>query len=147
MTPFTLAPNLHLAALDPRMFLLPLLLGCGVYLVLSGMPFARPKPDLGERLRQLDVDERMRLAELSRHASRPLFSSRLLENMLRPIVEDVGRAIRGMLLRVGLAGGSELEDRLRIVRPGVDLVQFMGEKVAAGMIVAVIFPLRNLLRM
>jgi tight adherence protein C len=145
--PFSLAANLHFAAPDARVVVLPLLLGCGVYLLLMALPFGRPRPDLGERLRQLDVDERIRVAELGRYTARPLFSSRLLETMLRPIVEDAGRGMRRVLSRVGLAGGRELEVRLQLVRPGVDLVQFMGEKVAAGAIVALTFPLMNLLRM
>ena len=45
---------------------LPLLLCMGVYLVLTSLPSGRPRPDLGDRLRQLDVDERIRLAELAR---------------------------------------------------------------------------------
>jgi tight adherence protein C len=145
--PFSLAASLHLAPLDLRMVVLPLLLGCGVYLVLTALPIGRPKPELGDRLRRLDVDERIRLAELGRHAAQPLFTSRVLESMLRPIVEDAGRGVRRVLARVGLAGGRELDERLRLVRPGVDLVQFMGEKVAAGVIVALTFPLMNLLRL
>jgi len=147
MTPFPLAANLHFVALDARVVVLPVVLGLGIYLLLSTLPLGRPRPDLGERLRKLDVDERIRMAELGRHMARPLFSSRLLENMLRPIVEDVGRGVRRVLLRVGLGGSRELEDRLHLVRPGVDLVQFMGEKVAAGVIVALTFPLMNVLRM
>jgi tight adherence protein C len=139
--------ELHVPPVDLRVVLLPLLLGLGLYLVLSTLSLGKPRPDLGERLRQLDVDERIRLAELGRRVSQPLFSSRLLENMLRPIVEDAGRAMRTVLLRIGLGGSRELEDRLRLVRPGVDLVQFIGEKVAAGVIVAVTFPVMNLLRM
>jgi tight adherence protein C len=50
-----------------------------------------------------------------------------------------------VLLRIGLAGGRELEVRLRVARPGVEVVQLMGEKVAAGLIVAVTFPLMSLL--
>src|SRR6266496_3776177 len=128
--------TLHLAALDPRVVLLPLLIGLGLYLVLTALPVGRPKPDLGERLRLLDVDERIRLAELGRHEVRPLFTSRILENMLRPVIEDAGRLLRGVLLRLGLAGGRELEARLRILRPGVEVVQFFGEKVATGLILA-----------
>ena len=147
MMPFSLAADFHLAALDARVILLPLALGLGLYLLLGATPLGRPRADLGERLRRLDVDERIRQAELGRRAARPLFSSRLLESMLRPIVEDAGRGVRSVLLRIGLAGGHELEQRLRLARPGVDLVQFMGEKVAAGVIVALMFPLMNLLRM
>jgi tight adherence protein C len=137
----------HLPGLDARVVVLPLVLGLGLYLVLTGLPIARPKPDLGERLRSLDVDERIRLAELGRHAGKPLFASRLLEGMLRPIIEDAGRVLGGVLSRIGLTGGAELEMRLRVVRPGVDVVQFRGEKVVAGLIVSATFPLMNVLRM
>ncbi len=135
----------QLPAVDARVVVLPLALGLGVYLLLTAQPIGRPKPDLGERLRRLDVDERIRMAELGRYASQPLFASRLLENMLRPMVEDAGRLLRMLLLRLGLAGGRELEGRLGVLRPGVEVVQFLGEKVAAGLIVAVMFPLMNLL--
>ncbi|HTD76082.1 MAG TPA: type II secretion system F family protein [Chloroflexota bacterium] len=137
--------SVQLTAVDARVVVLPLVLGLGLYLVLTAQPIGRPKPDLGERLRRLDVDERIRVAELGRHASRPLFASRLLENMLRPMIEDAGRLLRMLLLRLGLAGGRELEARLRVLRPGVEVVQFLGEKVAAGVIVAITFPLMNLL--
>jgi tight adherence protein C len=137
--------TLQLAALDPRVVLLPLLVGLGLYLVLTALPVGRPKPDLGERLQLLDVDERIRLAELGRREVRPLFTSRILENMLRPVIEDAGRLLRGVLLRLGLAGGRELEARLRILRPGVEVVQFLGEKVASGLVTAATFPLMNLL--
>jgi len=147
MNPVWLPGSIHLAALDLRVIVLPVLLGVGVYLSLTAVSFGRPRPDLGQRLRQLDVDERIRLAELGRRTSRPLFSSRWLEGMLRPIVEDLGRLLRSGLLRLGLAGGRELELRLNVARPGVDVTQFMGEKVAAGIIVAVTFPLMNVLHM
>jgi tight adherence protein C len=137
--------TLQLAALDPRVVLLPLLAGLGLYLVLTAMPLGRPKPDLGERLRLLDVDERIRVAELGRREVRPLFASRILESMLRPVIEDAGRLLRSVLLRLGLAGGRELEARLRILRPGVEVVQFLGEKVATGLVMAATFPLMNLL--
>jgi tight adherence protein C len=136
--------SVQLAALDARVVVLPLLFGLGLYLLLTAQPFGRPKPDLGERLRSLDVDERMRLADLGRHGARPLFASRILESILRPVVEDAGRLLRAVLLRLGLARGRELEARLRILRPGVEVVQFLGEKVTTGLIVAAMFPLMNL---
>jgi tight adherence protein C len=147
MSPAWLAGSLHLTSVDVRVLVLPVLLGAGVYLMLTAVSFGRPRPDLGYRLRQLDVDERIRLAELGRRTSRPLFSSRWLESMLRPIVEDLGRGLRSVLLRLGLAGGRELEQRLGMARPGIDVTQFMGEKVAVGIIVAVTFPLMNVLHM
>jgi tight adherence protein C len=133
------------AALDARVVLLPLLFGLGIYLLLTAQPIGRPRPNLGERLRLLDVDERVRQVELGKRAGRPLFASRLLEGMLRPVVEDAGRVLRAVLLRLGLAGGRELETRLAVLRPGVEVVQFLGEKVATGLIVAAILPLMNLL--
>jgi tight adherence protein C len=125
---------------------LPLVFGLGVYLVLTAQPLGRPKPDLGERLRLLDVDERMRVADEARYARKPLFASRILEGMLRPVIEDVGRALRKLLLRLGLAGGRELEAQLRVLRPGVEVVQFLGEKVATGLIAGATFPLMNVLQ-
>src|SRR5579864_7392305 len=97
MLPF---PLLHLPPLDPRVIILPLLLGLGMYLILSWLPVGRPKPDLGERLSALDVDERIRQAEWGRRASTPLFSSRLLEGMLRPIIDDTGRVLGSALARL-----------------------------------------------
>jgi tight adherence protein C len=145
MTLAVFGPTFQFAALDARVLLLPLLLGLGLYLLLTSQPLGRPKPDLGERLRRLDVDERIRLAELGRHESRPLFASRLLDNMLRPVIEDAGRLLRGVFQRLGLAGGRELEARLRVLRPGVEVIQLLGEKVATGLIVAAVLPLMNLL--
>jgi tight adherence protein C len=142
-----LTPGLQLPALDPRIVFLPLLFGLGLYLILTSLPIGRPKPDLGERLRRMDVDERVRMADLDRFERRPLFASRMLENMLRPVVEDAGRLLRSILVRLGVASGRELEARLRVLRPGVEVIQFLGEKVATGLIVAAIFPLMNLLRL
>ncbi|MCA1648285.1 MAG: type II secretion system F family protein [Chloroflexi bacterium] len=140
-------PTTQLAAVDARVVLLPLLFGLGLYLVLTAQPLGRPKPDLGERLRLLDVDERIRLAELERHQPRQLFASRILDNMLRPVIEDAGRVLRGVLQRLGLSGGRALEARLRVLRPGVEVVQLLGEKVATGLIIGTLFPLMNLLHM
>jgi tight adherence protein C len=138
--------SLELRGLDPRVVIWPLLLGLGLYLLLTAQPIGRPKPDLGERLRRFDVDEQIRLAELGRHEARPLFASRLLEGMLRPVIDDLGRLVRSALLRLGLAGGPQLERRLRASRPGVELAQFMGEKAASGVVAATTFPLMNGLR-
>jgi tight adherence protein C len=137
---------LDLRAVDMRVIVWPLLVGVGVYLLVLTQPIARPRPDLGERLRRMDVDERLRLADLDRHATGPLFASRLLENMLRPVIDDAGRLLRAVLGRFGLAGGQDLERRLRMTRPGFEPVQFFGEKVASGMVLGSMFPLMNLLR-
>jgi len=130
------------SALELRVLLWPVLFGLGAYLLLTAQPIGRPKPDLAERLRRLDVDERIR-AEIERQDVRPIFASRLLEGMLRPALDDLGRLLRSVLGRFGLAGGEELERKLRIARPGVEPAQFFGEKVATGLVGLAIFPLMN----
>jgi tight adherence protein C len=134
---------------DPSIFQLrlvvwPVLFGLGAYLLLTAQPIGRPKPDLAERLRRLDVDERIR-AEIARQDVRPIFASRLLEGMLRPVLDDAGRLLRSLLGRFGLAGGQELERRLRIMRPGVEPAQFFGEKLASGLVGFAVFPVMTAL--
>jgi len=130
------------SALELRVLLWPVLFGLGAYLLLTAQPIGRPKPDLAERLRRLDVDERIR-AEIERQDVRPIFASRLLEAMVRPALDDLGRLLRSVLGRFGLAGGEELERKLRIARPGVEPAQFFGEKLATGLVGLGIFPLMN----
>ena len=127
-----------------RLLLWPLLFGLGAYLLLTTQPVGRPKPNLAERLRRLDVDERIR-AEMARQDVRPIFTSRLLEGMLRPVLDDAGRLLRSLLGRFGLAGGQELERRLQIMRPGVEPAQFFGEKLASGLVGFSVFPLMTAL--
>jgi tight adherence protein C len=79
--------------------------------------------------------------ELAQRYVRPIFMSRALEGMLRPILDDLGRLARGALGRVGLSGGAELERKLAIVRPGVEPIEFFGEKVLTGLIGLSVFPL------
>lgn len=138
--PFAIAPE----ALQPRVFIWPLLFGLGLYLLVTSQPIGRPKPDLAERLRRLDVDERIKM-ELERRDVRPIFASRLLESMLRPIVDDLGRLLRAALGSFGLGGGEELERKLRVARPGVEPIQFFGEKAISGLIGLGLFPLMNTL--
>ena len=128
------------AALQLRVLFWPLVFGLGLYLLVTAQPLGRPRPDLAERLRRLDVDERIRI-ELAQRYVRPIFMSRALEGMLRPVIDDLGRLARGALGRVGLSGGAELERKLAIVRPGVEPIQFFGEKVATGLIGLGLFPL------
>lgn len=139
--PFPFDPG----ALAPRVTAWPLLFGIGAYLVVTAQPIGRPKPDLAERLRRLDVDERIRM-ELRRRDVRPIFASRLLEAMLRPILDDIGRLFQAVLVRLGLMGIPELEKRLAITRPGVEVTQFLGEKVASGLVGLLIFPLMEALQ-
>jgi len=131
-------------ALSPEVVLWPLVFGVGAYLLLTSQPIGRPKPDLAERLRRLDVDERIRM-ELGVRETRPLFASRLLEAMLRPVLDDAGRLLQTILGRLGLAGAADLERRLSVARPSVGVVQFLGEKVASGLVGLLVFPLMEAL--
>src|SRR5438874_11424175 len=97
----------------------PLLFGLGAYMVLQAQPVGRPKPNLAERLRRLDVDERIR-SEMERpRSSQPIFAVRWLEGLLRPVIDDLGTVARALLMRFGFSGGHDLERRLRVARPGV----------------------------
>ncbi len=129
-------------ALEPRLLIWPLLFGLGAYLLLTAQPIGRPKSDLAERLRRLDVEERIR-AEIIGRGTRPIFASTLLEGMLRPVLDDLGRLLRTVLERFGLGGGRELERKLGIARSGVEPVQFLGEKVASALVGLGVFPLMN----
>jgi tight adherence protein C len=124
-----------------------LLFGLGVYLVLTAQPIGRPRPDLRERLRRLDVDERVR-DQIQRRDGRPIFASRVLESLLRPVLDDAGRWLQSALARFGLAGSAGvegLEGKLRLVRPGVEPTQFFGEKIVAGLVGLAAFPAMTLL--
>ena len=136
--------HLNLAGMPAAVILLPLLFSLGVYLVLMGQPLGRPRPDLKARLRRLNVDERVR-EQVSPPVRQPVFASRWLEAMLRPILDDVGRLVRGVLSLFGLGGGEALERRLRIARPEVEAPQFFGEKLVAGLIGLAFFPVLNAL--
>jgi tight adherence protein C len=129
-------------ALPVAVLVWPLLFGLGAYLLLTAQPVGEPKADLGEMLRRLDVDERVR-GEAGGGPARPMFASRLLESMLRPALDDAGRLLRAALARFGLGGGAELERALRLVRPGVDPAQFFGEKVASGLVGLALTPTLN----
>ena len=129
---------------EPQVVLWPLVFGLGAYLLFTAQPIGRPKLDLAERLRRLDVDERLRM-DLGRRRVRPLFASRLLEAMLRPILDDCGRVLHLVFQRLGLGGGEELARKLQIARPGVEPIQFFGEKVASGMIGLGLFPTMDVL--
>jgi hypothetical protein len=88
VTPTTfVAATIQAAALDARVVVLPLVFGLGLYLVLTALPFGRPKPDLGERLRLLDVDERIGWPIWTVTVSGRC-SLAHPRNILRPAVED-----------------------------------------------------------
>lgn len=136
--------GLDFGAIERDGLIWPLLFGAGIYLLVTAQPLGRPKPDLAERLRRLDVDERVRM-EADRRDIRPIFRSRLLEAVLRPMLDDFGRLARRWLDRFGLAGGQDLERELRVARPGVEPEQFWGEKIVGGLLGLALCPALNAL--
>jgi tight adherence protein C len=137
-----------LPTVDPRslqldVLLWPILFGVGIVLLLQAQPLGRPKVNLAERLLRLDVDERIRNELERRDTGRPIFATRWLEGILRPVLDDLGRLLRAVLARFGLAGGRDLERKLRMARPGVEPIQFFGEKLATGLVALTIFPIMN----
>lgn len=135
---------LDLRSLEGGPPLWPLLLGAGLYLLVTAQPIGRPRPDLAERLRRLDVDERMR-ADAEPRETQPIFRSRLLEALLRPVLDDLGRLARRWLGRFGLSGGGDLERALRVARPGVGPEQFWGERLVGGLLGLAFLPAMNAL--
>lgn len=135
---------LDLSRLDFNVLFWPLLFGAGAYLLLTAQPIGRPKPDLAERLRRLDVEARMHDAE-SKPTRRPIFSSRLLEAVLRPVLDDLGSLLGRLMARFGLTRRAELGRQLALIRPGVEPGQFFGEKAASALLGLTLFPLMNLL--
>ncbi|MBV9174868.1 MAG: type II secretion system F family protein [Chloroflexi bacterium] len=135
--------TIYPVAVQPSVLIWPLLFGVGLFLVLVAQPVGRPKSDLAARLRRLDVDERIRAEMLSQNPSRPIFASRWLEGLMRPVLEDVGAASRAVLSRFGISTGRELGRKLDLVRPGIQPMEFIGEKVIAGFILLVLFPVLN----
>jgi tight adherence protein C len=140
MSAVTLAliPN----TIDAPVILWPLVFGLGAVLVLTAQPVGRPKPDLAERLRRLDVDERIR-AELTGAPRSSIFMARALEQMLRPVLDDVGRLVQAVLGSLGVGTAADLPRKLQIARPGVEPAQFFGEKVGCALISASVLPLMN----
>ena len=126
-----------LTGMPAAVVLWPLLFGLGAYFFLTAQPLGRPKPDLLERLLRLDVDERMR-RRVNRGDDQPLFRSPLLERVLRPAVEDVGRWLRAALERFGLGRGAELTRKLELARADVTPVQYFGEKALVGLLGALL---------
>lgn len=137
-------PHFDFSTLEPGVVLWPVLFGLGAYLVLTAQPIGRPKPDLAERLRRLDVDAWLR-GEFDRPDRPPIFTSQVLEGLLRPVLDDVGRLLQSLLPRLGGAGGTETARMLALVLPGTDLAQFYGQKAGAGLIGLLLVPTLDLL--
>ena len=129
---------------DLHMLFWPLLLSLGAYLFLTGQPFGRPKPDLGDWLRRYDSDERVRL-ELTRRQRPPLFDSRLLEGLLRPLLEDAALVVQRLGQRLGLGDAAGLQRKLAQLQPELGILDWYARKVGAGLIGGAVGPVTALL--
>jgi tight adherence protein C len=108
-----------------------LVLGAGVYLVVTAPPFGAPRLSLDERLRRFDVDARLAERRTSTQALRPLLPWAPLDALVRPLLEDLAGPLRRVLGGHG-AYGSELDRELRILRPGADPRWFVGQQLLIG---------------
>ena len=118
--------------------------GAGLWLMLMGQAWGRPRPELGARLGRLSVQERMALEERAGASGAPMFRWALLERLLRPLLEDAGGAASGLLRRLGLEAG-DLDSRLALGWPGMSAPQFRGQQIATGSVAALVLPAMNLL--
>lgn len=116
-------------------------LGGGLWLLVMGQPIGRPRPDLALRLHRLSAQGRMELDEARSRA--PMFSSRILERALRPVLDDAGTALGRLLQRLGIETG-DLDRRLALVSPGMTPGQFRGQQLATAAVLGAVFPLMNL---
>jgi len=118
-------------------------LGGGLWLLVMGQPLGRPRPELVARLRRLSARGRMELEERAERTGSPMFSSPLLERVLRPLLDDAGDAIGRLLRRLGIETG-DLDRRLALGWPGMNAAQFRGQQLATGAVAMLAFPAMNL---
>jgi tight adherence protein C len=119
------------------------MLGTGVWLIVTGLPLARPRPDLALRLRALSSQGRLEIEE-ARQGRAALFKSSALERLLRPLLDDAGGQLNRLMLRAGI-GAKDLDRRLALGWPGMTASQFYGQKLASGLVFLALFPLMNAL--
>lgn len=118
------------------------MLGIGLWLVVTALPWARPRPDLATRLRLLSAQGRLEMEAKRGRTAAPLFKSSALERLLRPLLEDAGASLGRVLARAGI-GTADLERRLALGWPGMTTAQFYGQKLASGLVFLAAFPLMN----
>ena len=119
-------------------------LGAGLWLLVMAQPFGRPRPSLAAHLRRLSAQGRLELEERAGGAGAPMFSSALLERVLRPLLDDAGEGIGRVLSRLGIETG-DLDRRLALGWPGMSAPQFRGQQLATGAVLVLAFPAMNLL--
>jgi tight adherence protein C len=131
------------------MFALWLLLCCGcglgLFLIVTGQEWwERPRPDLWLQLRRLSVEGRYALERGASQGSTPVYRASVLEWLLRPVADDLGRLLSRVAAHLGI-GGIAWERKLERAGYPMPLAQFLGQKVIAGLALFAVFPLANLL--
>jgi tight adherence protein C len=106
-------------------------LGVGIYLLVTALPFAEPRASWDERLRQFDVDARVAERRSAAMSSRPLVPWAAVNTVLQPLLEDLASPVRRALGGEGVYG-AELHRQLRLVRPGADPRWFAALQVLLG---------------
>ncbi len=82
------------------------ILGAGLWLIVTAQPLGRPRPDLALRLRALSAQGRTEMEAAGRRPRSALYKSPLLEQVLRPLLEDAGGQVGRLLARFGIAPGT-----------------------------------------
>jgi tight adherence protein C len=118
-------------------------LGLGLWLVVTSLPWARRPRDLAFDLRRLSAQGRMEIDAERQRAAPPMFVSPALERTLRPLLDDAGRFVASLLTRLGL-GTRDLEQRLAVAWSGMTPSQFFGQKLAVALLFVAFFPALNL---
>jgi tight adherence protein C len=110
-----------------------LLVGLGLYLVTTSLPFGEGRRPLVERLRRWDVDALVSRRRTASRGGRQLLPWAPADAALRPLLEDLAEPV-GRLLRASGLLGSALDDQLRLLRPGTSPTEFVARQLllAAG---------------
>lgn len=124
-------------------------LALAVFLVVAAQPLGRPRPTLAELFRQQDAQALAR-ADLARalgmRDAAVDYRPTGLEAALRPLVEEGGRLVAGLLALVHLGpDAATLERRLARAGTPMSASQFVGQQLTSGLLLGTVFPLLNLL--
>lgn len=119
--------------------------GLGLLLIVSTQEWwARPKPDLALQLKRLSIEGRYALDRESQIGTSRVYRASVLERLLRPVADDLGRLVARLGGHLGI-GGAEWEQKLARAGYPMSLAQFLGQKLLAGLALFAVFPLSNLL--
>ncbi len=119
--------------------------GLGLCLIVSGQEWwERPRPDLRTQLRRLAIDRSDDRDRQPAPETGTLYRTSVLERLMRPLADDVGRILARLIVHVGI-GSAERERELALAGQPMTLPQFVGQKVLAGLVGLAIFPIANLL--